>query len=257
MTERNKVSLLEFINPSRNYLTLIIALIVLVCVAVSIGFSFSSANLDSGQRWAFIAFLALFPIFGLLLSIWLILRHFRKLFVNEKDDEIPWQIMSPEKQQRKLNYEIAGLASLLEIPDSQMSDLRSAYIVGEDLALRNIEQEGEVSLKRHISLERADFDAVLIDHELIKCIEVTFLVTPDIAQDKINSILRKVDSTKKILNKIRPNTKLVLLLVLVTQLDQAAETQLRSTVANKFANTPVDVEIRWFDFETLQRIFAA
>ncbi len=257
MTNRNKVSLLEFINPSRNYLTLIIALIVLVCAAVSIGFSLSSAHLDTAQRWTFIAFLALFPIFGLLLSIWLILRHFRKLFVGEKDDEIPWQIMSSEKQQWKLNREVNELAEILRIPESQMSDLRSAYIVAEDLALRNIEQEADVSLKRHVSLERADFDAILINQDLIKCIDVSFLVAPDIAQDKINIILRKIDSTKKILNKMRPHTKLVLLLVLVTQLDQADETQLRSTIANKFANTPVDVEIRWFDFETLQKIFAA
>lgn len=257
MTNRNKVSLAEFINPSRNYLMLIIAFIVLICVAVGIAFSIAVPHLDSSQRWAFIAFLALFPIFGLILSIWLILRHFRKLFVNERDDEIPWQIMSPEKQQRKLNGEVNDLAALLEIPDSQMNDLRSAYIVAEDLALRNIEQEADVSLKRHLSLERADFDAILIDQDLIKCIDVSFLVMPDISQDKINNILRKVDSTKKILNKIRPNTKLVLLLVLVTQLDKIAETELRSTVPAKFANTPVDVEIRWFDFETLQKIFAA
>lgn len=257
MTNRNKASLLEFINPSRNYLTLIIALIVFVCIAVSLGFSFSSAHLDSAQRWAFIAFLALFPVIGLILSIWLILRHFRKLFVSEKDDEIPWQIMSPEKQQLKLNLEVNELSEVLGIPKSQLSDLRSAYIVAEDLALRNIEQETDVSLKRHVSLERADFDAVLINQDLIKCIDVSFLVTPDISQDKINSILRKLDLTKKILNKIRPNTKLVLLLVLVTQLDHAAEAQLRSTVAGKFSNTPVDVEIRWFDFETLQNIFAA
>jgi hypothetical protein len=257
MTNRNKVSLLEFINPSRNYLLLIVAFIVLVCIAVSVGFGLSVKDLDTTQKWAFIAFLGFFPIFGLLLSIWLILRHFRKLFVNEKDDQIPWEIMPPEKQQLKLNREVRELAEVLAIPDSQMSDLRSAYIVAEDLALRNVEQETEVSLKRHVSLERAEFDAVLIDQDLIKCIEVTFLVAPDISQDKINHILRKIDATKKILNKIRPHTKLVLLLVLVTQLDQADETQLRSTIADKFSKTPVDVEITWFDFESLQRTFAA
>ncbi len=257
MTNRNKVSLLEFINPSRNYLTLITALIVLVSIAVSIGFSLSSAHLDSAQKWVFIGFLAIFPIFGLLLSIWLILRHFRKLFVNEKDDEVPWVIMSPEKQQLKLNREVNELSDILGIPESQMSDLRSAYIVAEDLALRNIEQDTDVSLKRHLSLERAEFDAVLINQDLIKCIEVSFLVAPDISQDKINSILKKIDSTKRILRKIRPHTKLVLLLALVTQLDQADETQLRSTISDRFANTPVDVEITWFDFETLQKTFAA
>jgi hypothetical protein len=257
MTNRNKVSLFEFIKPSRNYLLLILAFIVLVFTAVIIGFSRSAASLDSAQRWAFIAFMFFFPIFGLLLSIWLILRHFRKLFVNEKDDEIPWQIMSPEKQQLKLSREVRELSAILGIPESQMSDLRSAYIVAEDLALRNIEQETDVSLKRHITLERSDFDAVLINQDLIKCIEVSFLVAPDISQDKINLILRKLDATKRILVKIRPHTKLVLMLVLVTQLDETDEDQLRSTIGNKFANTPVDVEIRWFDFESLQNIFAA
>lgn len=257
MTTRNRVSLFEFISPSRNYLTLITALIVFVCLAVSIGFGLSSANLSVAQRWLFVIFLLLFPFFGLILSIWLILRHFRKLVVGEKDDEIPWQIMSSEKQQLKLNREVNELASILGIPESQMSDLRSAYLVAEDLALRNIEQESDISLKRHISLEKADFDAVLINDDLIKCIEVTFAVLPDVPQEKINLMLRKADSLKRTLNKLRPHTKIVLMLVMVTQLDAKAEAELRANVAKKFPHTPVDVEIRWFDFESLQQVFAA
>jgi hypothetical protein len=257
MANRNKVSLLEFINPSRNYLTLITALIVFVCLAASVGFGLSSANLDFAQRWLFITFLIFFPIFGLLLSIWLILRHFRKLSVNEKDDEIPWQVMSPQKQQLKLNSEVDNLADILGINQSQMSDLRSAYIVAEDLALRSIEQESGISLKRHISLEKIDFDAVLINEDIIKCIEVTFAIVPGIAQEKINLMMRKSDSFKRIMNKIRPHTKIVLMLVIVTQLELSAETELRNSVREQFTKTPVDVEITWFDFEDLQKTFAA
>ena len=257
MTSRKKVSLFEFINPSRNYLTLIIALIVLACLAMSVGFGLSAAHINEAQRWVFVLFLILFPIFGLLLSIWLILRHFRKLAVSERDDEIPWQIMSPEKQQRKLNTEVNDLAGLLGIPEIQMSDLRSAYIVAEDLALRSIEQEAEVSLKRHVSLDRADFDAILINDDIIKCVEVTFAITSDISQDKINVMQKKADFFKKTLAKMRPNTKIILMLVLVTQLEKSDEVELRSNIAQKFGQTPVDVEIRWFDFETLQKTYAA
>lgn len=249
--------MLEFINPSRNYLTLIISLIVLACLAMSVGFGLASANISNAQRWVFVIFLILFPVFGLLLSIWLILRHFRKLAVSERDDEIPWQIMSPDRQQRKLNSEVDDLARLLSIPEAQLSDLRSAYIVAEDLALRSIEQEAETSLKRHVSLERAEFDAILISDDVIKCVEVTFAITSDISQDKINAMQKKADMFKKALNKMRPNTKIILLLVLVTQLEKSDELELRSTVAQKFGQTPVDVEIRWFDFETLQSIYAA
>lgn len=257
MTNQKRVSLLEFINPSRNYLTLIIVLIVLACLAMSVGFGLSAAHINNSQRWVFVLFLILFPVFGLFLSIWLILRHFRKLAVSERDDEIPWQIMSPEKQQRKLNSEVDDLARLLGIPEAQMSDLRSAYIVAEDLALRSIEQEAELSLKRHVSLEKTDFDAILINEDVIKCVEVTFAIISDISQEKINLMLKRADLFKRNLAKIRPQTKIILMLVLVTQLEKADELELRTNVAGKFGKTPVDVEIRWFDFETLQRTFAA
>lgn len=257
MTSPKKVSLLEFINPSRNYLTLIIALIIFVCLAASIGFGLTSATLSAAQRWIFIIFLILFPIFGLLLSIWLILRHFRKLAVGERDDEIPWQIMSAERQQRKLNNEISELAEALGIDENQMNDLRSAYIVAEDLALRKIEQEFDLSLKRHVTLERTDFDAILISDDVIKCIEVTFAVTPEIPQEKINAMMRKAGSFKQIMSKLRPNTKIVLMVVVVTQLDPNAEAELRPKVKDMFMKTPVDVDIRFPDFEGLQKTFAA
>lgn len=257
MTNRKKVSLFEFINPSRNYLTLIIVLLIFVCLAVSVGFGLSSTTLTIAQRWLFIVFLMLFPIFGLILSIWLILRHFRKLSVSERDDEIPWQIMSAEKQQRKLNSEVADLAFLLGINESQMNDLRSAYIVAEDLALRKIEQEADVSLRRHISLERTDFDAVLVQDDVIKCIEVTFAVTPNIPQEKINLMMRKASSFKKSLSNLRPNTKVVLMVLIVTQLEPDAEAALRPKVKDMFLKTPVDVDIRFPDFESLQKTFAA
>lgn len=250
-------SLINFINPSRNYLTLIVGMIALVCLAVGLAFAFSSQTLDPSQKWFFIIFLSLFPVVGLTVSLWLILKHFRKLAVNERDDEIGWKIMPPEKQQRKLNMEVNELASIMGIPENQLSDLRSAYIVAEDLALRHIEREEQVSLMRHIALDNIDFDAILINQDVIRCIEVTFLVTPNMSQEKINTALRKVEITKRKLAKIRPHTKLIVMFVLVTQLDQLAETKLRSTLTDKFSSTPVDVDIRLLDFEGLQRVFAS
>lgn len=257
MAKQDRVSLLEFVSPSRNYLTLIVVLITAICLALGFTFASASASLNSVQRWFFILFLVIFPVFGLILSIWLILRHFRKLAISEKDDEIAWRIMSAEKQQQKLNIEVNELARLLTIPANQMSDLRSAYIVAEDLALRHIEKESQIPLMRHIALDGTEFDAVLINQEIVKCIEVTFLVTPNVSEEKVASILRKIEITKKKLSKIRPNTKLVLLLALVTQLDRMGEAKLRSILGDKFSETPVDVDIRLFDFEELQRIFTA
>lgn len=249
-------SLFSYLNPAKNYLTLIVALIVLVYVVLGATFIFSSQHLDESQRWFFIAVLTVFPVIGLGISIWLILRHFRKLAVGERDDEINWQIMSPEQQQRKLNSEVTELARIMGIADGQMTDLRSAYIVAEDLALRHIERESQIPMMRHITFDNTEFDGIVINQDVIKCVEVTFLVTPDIPQEKINTMLRKVDIAKRRFQKIRPNTRLIFMLALVTQLDPSGEAMLRSTLSSRFGSTPVDVDIRLLDFEGLQKIYA-
>ncbi len=257
MAVKNRSSLFDFVGPARNYLAFIIGFIGLVCVAACISFAFTSASLGQNQRWLFIGFLVLFPIVGLTVSVWLILKHFRKLAVAERDDSLSWQIMSPEKQQRKLNAEVNELARIMSVPEDQMSDLRSAYIVAEDLALRHIEREEQLPLMRHISLDKIEFDAILVNQDIVKCIEVAFLVTPDISTDKVNIVLRKVDATKARLAKVRPRTKLIIMFILVTQLDEGGESKLRSILTDKFSATPVDVDIRLLDFEGLQRVFAA
>lgn len=257
MVKETKVSLLDFVNPSKNYLTLIVALIIGISIILALTLIFGSSSLDGAQRWFLISILVLFPTIGLVMSVWLILRHFRKLAVSENDGEIEWRIMSAERQQLKLNAEITGLARILNIPENQMSDLRSAYIVAEDLALRHIEKESQKPLMRHISLDKTEFDAIMIDNDVIRCIEVSFLVTPDVPSERIAAILRKTEIAKRKLMKIRPHTKLILMLALVTQLDRTGEAKLRSILSDKFSATPVDVDIRLFDFEELQRIFTA
>jgi Holliday junction resolvase-like predicted endonuclease len=227
-----------------------------LCLSVAAGFVFISQGLDFSERSAVIGLLIVFPLFAVGVAAWLILQNIRRINLREHDRSINWQIMPPENQRRKLNLEITELAEILAIDESQVSDLRSAYIVAEDLALRKLEQESNISLLRHVSLEAAEFDAVLINEEVIKFVEVTFLVTPNIRQEKITAILRKIDVTKNLLAKKRPGTKLILLLALVTQFDAEAEIKLRATLGEKLLATPVDVDIRLFDFETLQKIYA-
>lgn len=255
MEKQERVSLLESVNSSRNYLTLVVLLIAALCLALAYAFSAASASLDAIQRWLFILFLVIFPILGLIVSLWLILRQSRKLAVSRKDGAIEWRITSAEKQQQKLNSEVLEIAQRLEVSENQLSDLRSAYIVAEDLALRHIEKEAQIPLMRHVTLGEIEFDAVLINQEIIKCVEVTFLVAPQIHDEKINRILKKTEAIKRKLAKIRPDTKLILMLALVTQLDRLSEAKLRSTIADKFTATPVDVDIRLFDFEELQKVF--
>lgn len=87
--------------------------------------------------------------------------------------------------------------------------------------------------------------------------DVTFLVAPELKQQKIDAILKKVGQTKIVMSKLRPELKVEFLLVLVTQLDEKEETKLRKSLGkDRFPNTPVSVDIRLKDFQKLQKHYA-
>lgn len=241
---------------TKNYLILVIVLIVLLCATIGLALAFAAPNLSSLQKWLLILSLIIFPFFSTAIVSWLILRHSNKLVVGQNDDDLNWETSTPEKQKRKLNNEVRALAKDLEIPVEQLSDLRSAYIVAEDLALRKVQSEGTVPIMHKISIGNADFDAISIDKDLITLIEVTFVVTPDVSQEKINAFLREASAAKNIFSKTRKGSKIRLLIVLVTQLDEDEMDTLRTNVRNKFKSTPVDVDIRLLDFLTLQKVYA-
>lgn len=253
MANRGKPSLLNFVGSSRNYLILIISLIALVCLFV--GIAATSQNLETLQRWILIVFVIIFATVGLTLSVWLILRQARQNAVGKDNRESGWKAGSTDSQRRKLDDNLREITVALNNPDVPTSDLFSAYIVAEDLALRQIQQEVKEPLLRHQSIGNADFDAVLFKQDVIVCVEIAFLVTPDISPVKISEVLKKIAAATKSFEREGKDPKFKLLLVLITQFDRAGEAELRSSLVKRFSATPVEVDIRLFDFEDLQKIY--
>ncbi len=251
-------------KPTQNYFPILVILILVVCLSAGLALAFASESMDAIQRWALIFFLMAFSICGLIFSLfgataseWLTMREWRKAKALEAGDKMAWDVLPPLAQRRKLTTEVKELAAILGVPSEQMSDLLSAYVVAEDLALRQIQQEEKVPLMRHITVGNAEFDAILVKEEFITFIEVTFLVTPKLSKEKCAQIIKKVETAKQILSKIRPESKVKLLMVLVTQLDDRDLTELRSLISKKlFPNTPVEIDIRLRDFEELQKTYA-
>jgi hypothetical protein len=113
-------------------------------------------------------------------------------------------------------------------------------------------------MMRHVQIGRVPFDAILIDQDLITCVEVSFLVAPDVRQEKIESMLKKIAQAKKNLAEMKSRLRLRLMLVLVTQITPEEEEQLRGMlVTRRFTETPVDIDIRMLDFEMLQKVYVA
>lgn len=249
MVKQNERALANFARPASNFLVLAAGTIALICLAIGLVSTIASQNFGLTGLFAV-------SIFGLVFFLWTNLNQWKKFAVGEKNQRLSWEIDLPESQRQKLNHEVIGLAKILDISQEQLSDLLSAYIVAEDLALRQIQQEAGIPVMRHVQIGNVPFDGVLVKNDIVTCIEVTFLVTPGISQDKIDRILNKIGSTRKAFSRLNVGAKMRLLLVLVTQLDQQAEAQLRSSLVKKFGNTPVDVDIRLLDFEGLQKIYA-
>jgi hypothetical protein len=182
----------------------------------------------------------------------------RRLAALDDRKFIHWDDALPEIQRQNVDLEVRELARVLGVEDDQLADLLSAYIVAEDLALRQIQHEENLPLLRHVSIGKTPFDALLVDQDLITCIEVSFLVVPDVRQEKIAAMLKKISTAKKNLEELKSRLRLRLMLVLVTQLTADEEEQLRAVLGTRrFSDTPVDVDIRLLDFELLQRVYVS
>ncbi len=251
MAKKTENPLARLERPKPNYL--LIAAGILVFGVMLAGIAVSATEQNSLT-------LVLFVAATLLLGVAVLIDIARTRRLEAVDDRkfINWDAAMPEVQRQNVNVEVRELARLLGVGPEGLTDLLSAYIVAEDLALRQIQQEENKPLMRHVSIGQMPFDGVLIDHDLITCIETAFLVVPDVRQEKIESMLRKISKAKKNLADMKSRLRLRLMLVLVTQLSPAEEEELRGMlVTRRFTDTPVDIDIRLLDFEMLQKVYVS
>lgn len=205
--------------------------------------------------WLLVAIFALLVV-GAFVFAYQNFVQFRKLAAARSEGLIKWEAANPDVQRQNLNLEVLELSRILDMGSDQLSDLQSAYIVAEDLALRQIQQEEKIPLLRHVSVCGVPFNAVMVKSDFLYCTEVSFLVSPELRQDRIDAIMRKIHQVDKCLKELQLAMRAKLMIVLITQLNSDEETRLRSSLGKRrFPETPVEIEIRFLDFEALQRIY--
>ncbi len=222
---------------------------VLVLLLIGLVYALSSTQLALAAIFAIAAV-------GLGAYAWFSIDQFRRLAAAHEQSRIDWEAALPEVQRQHLNVEVLELSKVLEVETEQVSDLQSAYLVAEDLALRQIQQEENVPLLRHVSVCEVPFDAVFVKNDVVVCCEVSFLVSPDVRQEKIDAIMRKVKRVKDSVESTKTGLRVQMMLALITQLSKEDDERLRSELnSRRFSTTPVDIDIRLLDFEALQRIY--
>ena len=248
-SQKNPLTRVE--RPKQNY-PLIVSGLALMLLLIG-GATIAGRDGNWAIAGLFVAGILLFAIV-LLIDI----AEKRRLAAIDDRKFIHWDAAMPEVQRQNVNLEVRELARQLNVGTDQLTDLLSAYIVAEDLALRQIQQEENLPLMRHVSIGKTPFDGILVDQDLITCIEVAFLVVPDVRQEKVEAMLKKITQAKKNLADVKSRLRLRLMLVLVTQLSEDEQEDLRGKLVTKrFTETPVDIDIRLLDFEMLQKVYVS
>jgi len=220
-------------------------------LSLATGFTVSLAV----QSWLF-GLIFLNSLAGFAAFAYLGYTQLRRIAGSGETKRVDWEAAAPAVQRENLNIEVGELSRVLEVGEEDISNLQSAYIVAADLALRRLQHDENVPILRHVHIGGVPFDAVMARGDLIACIEVMFLVTPVIRQDKFEAVMRKIAAATSVVASAAPQMDLRLVLVLITQLTPEDERALRSALNRKmFRETPVDIDIRLLDFEELQRLY--
>ena len=249
MAKQMDNSMVQFSRRSSVTPQLFLSAVVLVCLVGGVIYSLSLS------LWPAAAIFGVGAI-GLVAYAWFSIDQVRRLEAAYDQNRIDWEAALPEVQRQNLKLEVIELSKVLDAETDQVGDLQSAYIVAEDLALRQIQQEENVPLLRHVGVGEVPFDAVFVKDDILNCCEVSFLVAPDLRQDKIDAMMRKVKRVKESVAEAKVALTVRMMLILVTQLSKEDDERLRSVLnTRRFSTTPVDIDIRLLDFETLQRIY--
>ena len=192
-------------------------------------------------------------IAGLVSYIAVAFREHRRALGRSAAGWIDWGSALPEVQQENLRIAVAELSRILE---TEASDLQTAFIVAEDLALRQIQDEEGVPVMRHVSVAGVPFDAVFAKGDVLACGEVAFLLSPELRQERIAAMMKKIAAVKRSIDAMNIGMKVRLMPVLITQMPDEEVAKLRESLSTtRFSATPADIDIRLLDFDELQRTY--
>ena len=191
---------------------------------------------------------------GLAAFAFVSLRDQRRLLGTKAAGWIDWETVVPEVQRENLRIAVTELSRILK-PDAD-SDLQTAFVVAEDLAFRQLQQDEAVPVLRHVTAAGVPFDAVLVKNDVLICCEVAFLVASELRQDRVVAMMKKIAAVKRSIDSMNIGMQVRLMPVLITQMQSAEVAKLRESLStNRFSSTPADIDIRLFDFEELQRTY--
>ena len=202
--------------------------------------------------------LVLLSLLGLAAYSYVSARERARLLGRNAARSLEWKAAPHELQRQNLNVAAKELARILEKSHDSGTEIHTALIVAEDLALRRIQQEEGVPVVRHTSVAGIPFDAMFIKGDTLVCADVTFLVAPTLKQERVAAMLNKIAAVKRYVDAMNVGLTVRLMIVATTQMADDELNELRRSLdTSRFVSTVTDVDIRFLDFDELQRSFVS
>lgn len=253
---------------SRNPLGIIALFIVLVYGIAALVFGLSGAQLDTMQKWPLIWFLVLFPVLVLLLFGWLVASHHTKLYspTDYLDKEGFFRSLTPQEQKMRIDEEIKSLSNEINaerrsivpatesptLDANEFSDLRSNYLLAEELVFRELEAEFKLPVTRNVRLYHSnlELDGAISSRNQFVVVEIKFTQRP-IWSQLVHKALQQISRIADAMS-----IKARFLLVIVTQNLTEDQRANEAKKAKKYLEeTKHLVELRTYDFDELSRKF--
>jgi hypothetical protein len=205
-----------------------------------------------------LAALTLLSLVGLWVFFYLSARERSRILGRTAAGWIEWKSASHELQRQNLNVAAKELARILEKDHDSGTEIHTALIVAEDLALRHIQQEEGVPVLRHTSVAGIPFDAMFVKDDTLVCADVTFLVSPQLKQERVAAMLNKIAAVKRSVDAMNIGLTVRLMLVVTTQMADDEVNELKKSLdTRRFESTVTDIDIRFLDFDELQRTYVS
>jgi hypothetical protein len=276
------MSLRDFGNTAtkltHNPLGIIALFIVLVYAFASLVVGLG-ANLEQSQKTPLIWFLVLFPVLVLIVFAWLVSRHHMKLYAptDYRDERLFVYPISPEDQRLRLQDEVDAIQSLetetadirepeadktettpARLPVTDRSSAVSKYLIAEDLALRQLEADFGLPIEKHVVLaspnSRIMLDGLIRKGTELIAIEIKYVRNPHRQTAVIQEALYRFISLGSRVQSSTENS-FRFIFVFVTEFTGEDLERFKAGISDRFANTPVPVEWRFFNFSELKNRF--
>jgi len=244
---------------AKNPLGIIALFISLIYGFACLVLGITGSGLESNERLVLIIFLVFFPILILVSFIFLVTKHYRKLYAPSdfKDEKNYLETIDIKAQKSRIQNQTIEIKKQKYSSDSQIvsshNDRFNNYLIVENLLLRIIQRDYNLPLRRNVKFKKHEstFDCVLEGKNMFIAVEIKYYshIEDEYAEVVSLHYKRRLHSFQRISKEYFPEIKCKFILYIVHDNHIENFRHSLSRIFNK--ENIMDFEIRFLKYKEL------